>query len=139
MLWDSLPQGLFPGGAPMNVAYHLRQLGLRAAPVSAVGHDTLGSELMRRVGSWGLETDLIRVREDKPTGLVRVTIKEGSPSYEIVEDVAWDWIEIPTEHRERLRDVSALVFGSLAQRSEHNREQLQSLRDLCETRSRCLT
>ena len=27
MLWDALPRGLFPGGAPMNVAYHLARRG----------------------------------------------------------------------------------------------------------------
>jgi len=113
----------------MNVAYHLRQLGLRAAPVSAVGKDTLGDELLRRVSGWGLETGLIRVRDDKQTGLVRVMLKDGSPSYEIVEDVAWDWIE--PHQSEMIRSASALVFGSLAQRSVHNRKELGRLRQLC--------
>ena len=36
VLWDSLPRGLFPGGAPLNVAYHLRKFGLRPLVVSAV-------------------------------------------------------------------------------------------------------
>jgi fructokinase len=131
MLWDSLPQGLFPGGAPMNVAYHLRQLGLRAAPVSAVGKDALGDELLRRVTAWGLETSFIRVRDDKPTGLVRVTLKNGSPTYEIVKNVAWDWIELPGHTPRLVRQASALIFGSLAQRSAHNRQQLTRLRELC--------
>ena len=131
MLWDSLPQGLFPGGAPMNVAYHLRQLGLRAAPVSAVGNDALGDELLRRVSGWGLETGLIRVRDDKQTGLVRVTLKDCSPSYEIVEDVAWDWIEPPQDRPVMIRSAYALVFGSLAQRCAHNQKQLSQLRKLC--------
>ncbi len=26
ILWDCLPTGRFPGGASLNVAYHLRQL-----------------------------------------------------------------------------------------------------------------
>ena len=47
ILWDSLPEGLFPGGAPFNVAYHLRRLGARAVPVTAVGRDTLGDESPR--------------------------------------------------------------------------------------------
>ena len=34
ILWDSLPRGLFPGGAPMNVAYHLKQLGAHPIPVA---------------------------------------------------------------------------------------------------------
>ena len=39
VLWDSLPRGIFPGGAPVNVAYHLTQFGHHAVPVTAVGRD----------------------------------------------------------------------------------------------------
>ena len=131
MLWDSLPRGLFPGGAPMNVAYHLHQLGLRAAPVSAVGRDVLGDELLRRVTAWGLDTDLIRVRDDKPTGLVRVRTEKGGPAYDIVENVAWDWIELPAHPPEFVSQARALIFGTLAQRAEHNRKQFARLCELC--------
>jgi len=95
MLWDSLPTGLFPGGAPMNVAYHLHQLGLRAAPVSAVGQDTLGDELIRRVTAWGLDTKLIGVRVDKPTGLVRVKTEKGGPAYSIDELLVQNFVDVP--------------------------------------------
>ncbi|HLZ55014.1 MAG TPA: carbohydrate kinase [Verrucomicrobiae bacterium] len=131
MLWDSLPHGLFPGGAPMNVAYHLHQLGLRAAPVSAVGRDVLGNELLRRVTAWGLDTDLIRIRNDKLTGLVRVITGKDGPAYKIVEDVAWDWIELPAHPPEFLGRAGALIFGTLAQRAEPNRKQFARLRELC--------
>jgi fructokinase len=131
MLWDSLPAGLFPGGAPMNVAYHLHQLGLRAAPVSAVGRDTLGDELIRRVTAWGLDTDLISVRPDKPTGLVRVKTVKGGPAYDIVENVAWDWIKLPELLPALVSHAKALIFGSLAQRTEHNRKLFIRLRELC--------
>jgi fructokinase len=131
ILWDSLPRGLFPGGAPMNVAYHLHQLGLRAIPVSAVGRDALGDELLRRVIHWGLEASLIHLRKDKPTGLVRVNIGKTGPAYEIVKNVAWDWIELPEHPPEFFRQADALVFGTLAQRAPHNRQQFQTLQKLC--------
>ena len=41
ILWDLLPHGAFPGGAPFNVAYHLHRLGVPVLPVSAVGADNL--------------------------------------------------------------------------------------------------
>jgi len=116
----------------MNVAYHLHRLGLRAAPVSAVGRDALGDELLRRVTAWGLDTDLIRVRDDKPTGLVRVRTEKGGPAYDIVENVAWDWIELPTQLPEFVGRASALIFGTLAQRAGHNRKQFSRLRELCD-------
>jgi len=132
MLWDALPHGLFPGGAPMNVAYHLHQLGLRAVPVSAVGRDVLGDELLRRVTAWGLDTDLICVRDDKPTGLVRVRMEKGGPAYDIAENVAWDRIELPAHLPEFVGQTRVLVFGTLAQRAGHNRKPFARLDRLCD-------
>lgn len=37
VLWDSLPAGLFLGGAPVNVACHLRELGRSVSVCSKVG------------------------------------------------------------------------------------------------------
>ena len=45
-LWDCLPRGRFLGGAPCNVAYHLRRLGAKPSVVTAVGDDALGEELV---------------------------------------------------------------------------------------------
>src|SRR5262245_58736537 len=50
-LWDILPRGIFLGGAPLNVAYHLSRHGVRALPVSAVGRDFLGDEALRRIAT----------------------------------------------------------------------------------------
>jgi fructokinase len=111
----------------MNVAYHLRRLGRKAWPVSAIGADALGEELLRRLDWWNVPSDLIATRSDKRTGLVRVTLRDGSPSYEIVEDAAWDWIELPKEFPVECQPVAAIVFGSLAQREEHNRAQFANL------------
>ena len=41
-LWDVLPHAKLPGGAPMNVAYHLNKLGKNPAIISRVGTDELG-------------------------------------------------------------------------------------------------
>jgi fructokinase len=54
MLWDVLPTGKQPGGAPLNVAVHLHNLGLEAQLVSRVGHDDLGAELLDFVQGKGL-------------------------------------------------------------------------------------
>jgi fructokinase len=127
ILWDSLPQGLYPGGAPMNVAYHLARLGVPAFAVTAVGRDTLGCELLRRFAEWGIETSFVTALEHKPTGLARVALHEGNPVFEIVEDAAWDFIVVSPELLDLAGHASALVFGTLAQRSEHNQRQLAAL------------
>jgi fructokinase len=127
MLWDSVPRGLLPGGAPMNLAYHLSRLGWRPWLVSSVGHDVLGDELLRRLHGWQLETALIHVHPTRPTGLVRVELAAGMPRYDILEGVAWDEIPLPREWPASLATPRALVFGSLAQRSACNRATLAAL------------
>src|SRR3954470_16688802 len=128
VLWDFLPRGLFPGGAPINVAYHLRQHGLKAIPVTAVGEDVLGHELLRRLTTWSLDTLFVARLPKKPTGTVQVQLDgRGSPSFEIVADVAWDFIPVPAALLRKAGDCAAIIFGSLAQRSAHNRMQLAAL------------
>ena len=46
VLWDILPDGKKPGGAPANFAYHVSQFGLRSQVVSAIGKDKPGFEIM---------------------------------------------------------------------------------------------
>ena len=127
VLWDSVPRGLLPGGAPTNLAYHLAQLGWATWPLSAVGDDVLGEEILLRLRRNGVRTDLIAVRDDLATGLVRVTLGDGIPTYEILRGVAWDAIEIPATLPAACLPVAAIVFGSLAQRTAHNRAQLDRL------------
>ena len=128
MLWDCLPQGLFMGGAPVNVAYHLQQLGADVKPVSAVGDDFLGREILRRLRRVGLDTRFVSIVPDRQTGVVLVELDEkGHPSYEIVENVAWDAIARTDELVQDASAAAAIVFGSLAQRSESNKKLLLEL------------
>ncbi len=128
ILWDFLPEGLFPGGAPFNVGYHLHRLGAQAHVVSAIGRDLLGEELLRRLQHWGLPLDSIGRHTGLPTGYVRAALESsGDARYEIAPSVAWDQIDV-TEDVVRLAvGARALVFGSLAQRSAYNRAALERL------------
>ena len=46
VLWDILPTGAVPGGAPMNVAYHLHKQGKDPAVISRIGLDKRGEDLI---------------------------------------------------------------------------------------------
>jgi fructokinase len=46
VLWDTFSDGKKVGGAPLNVAQHLRQQGVDALMISRVGMDESGDELM---------------------------------------------------------------------------------------------
>jgi len=98
ILWDFLPSGLFAGGAPFNVAFHLHELGLDARPVSAVGRDLRGDELLRRLHDWKIPTDLVARHAGMPTGYVRARIAPaGDAHYDITRDVAWDRIVVESD------------------------------------------
>ena len=126
-LWDVLSSMRSVGGAPLNVAYHLKKLGVRAWPMSGVGNDLLGEELKSQIEEWGLPSDLICSVADRETGRSLVTVLEGEPNFEVLKDVAWDYIDVPEDWPVECQPADALVFGSLAQRSARNRAVLDAM------------
>lgn len=128
VLWDSLPSGLFLGGAPFNVACDLHALKHTVKMLGRVGHDVLGKEALRRMKSKGMCVDLIQVDDKLPTGFVQVDVNEqGAPRYTIAEPAAWDAVSATREVIEELNRTKVLVFGSLAQRSTVTRGTIQAL------------
>ncbi len=115
ILWDLLPSGKELGGATANFAYHAFRLGAEGWAVSAIGDDPLGEEIISRLCEKKLKT-IIEVT-DKPTGTVQVSLDgTGVPSYNIMEDVAWDNIPFTDNMRALAERADAICFGSLAQR-----------------------
>ena len=130
VLWDCLPSGPLPGGAPLNVAYHLHRLGAEALVVSAVGRDAPGGEMLAHLAVCGLSTEFIARHDSLPTGTVGVELgADGQPSYVIHRDVAWDAIPCGERILAAARSCDALVFGSLAARTAANRAALAALCD----------
>jgi fructokinase len=131
VLWDALPEGLFLGGAPFNVACHLRAAGTPVTMVSRIGDDRLGDEVLRRAARYGVGADLIQVDPTLPTGFVRVNVDEsGNPAYEILEPAAWDTIAPTPTLLSRAARARAIVFGTLAQRHPISRGTIQRLWDM---------
>ena len=128
-LWDILPRGIFLGGAPLNVAYHLSRHGVRALPVSAVGRDFLGDEALRRITSWQVSTNFISRRTSHPTGTVRASLdRKGVATYQITRNVAWDHIPASPALRQQ-SPPAAIVFGTLALRGRSNQRALTRIFD----------
>lgn len=114
ILWDVFPDEKRIGGAPLNVALRLHSFGAEVAMISALGNDKLGKEALEKIKELGLDTTHIQ-RNDKPTGQVTVSLdKKGSPSYEIMSEVAWDAIAWTEKNVQAVTDADALVIGSLA-------------------------
>jgi fructokinase len=128
VLWDLLPTGKVAGGAPMNVAYHASNFGLPARIISRVGADELGRELIAFLAAKHIPTELIQTDAAHPTGVVQVSLDEkGSPSYEIVQPAAWDFIAPEAAAQRAVASATALVFGSLACRTAETKNTLLQL------------
>ncbi len=125
VLWDIVGEHETLGGAPVNFAYHVGQLGAEAWPVSAVGVDERGQRAVASLQSHGIATDHIIEVEDVPTGYVMADLDvDGVASYTFPEDVAWDHLKIVPKTFDLAAQLDAVCFGSLAQRSVHSREAI---------------
>lgn len=125
LLWDMLPTGKRAGGAPVNLVFHATQLGAQGCAISAVGRDDLGDELLNVMDAHSIKYILPRV--DYPTGTVQVTLKQGIPSYDIVENVAWDYIPVTDEAKEMVSKADAIAYGTLALRNNVSHESICTL------------
>lgn len=131
VLWDLLPGGRMPGGAPANFAYVASQLGHESRVMTRVGDDDLGRDLLRALSDNGIGVELIQTDDAFPTGTVGVDFFDGQPQYEIFAPVAWDRLEITDDWIETAASSDAICFGSLAQRSAKSRETIISLVAKC--------
>jgi fructokinase len=130
VLWDAFGDEKKAGGAPMNVARHLVQQGLKVAFASRVGDDKSGSELVDFLKTNGLYSDLIQVDEELPTCEVTVKLDEtNQATYIIPEPVSWDNIQTTDELTTCAGKAAAIVFGSLACRGAVTRDSLLNLLD----------
>jgi fructokinase len=133
ILWDFLPHAKLAGGAPVNVAYHLKMLGKNPAIISRIGSDDLGKELIQLLKNKNIETGLLQTDEVYPTGKVLVKIKENNePEYEIVKPVAWDFIEWRDQLASVVREGKYFVFGSLITRNNSSKNTLFSCLEIAQ-------
>lgn len=128
VLWDIFPQGTRAGGAPFNAAYNISKMGTNVKMLSRIGNDELGEKLTEQINTWGLTTEYIQVDNEHPTSTVIAKIDEDNEAtYDIVNHVAWDYIDFLPEHQELISNAEAFVFGSLSARNPRSRETLLKL------------
>ncbi|MBS7229434.1 carbohydrate kinase [Flavobacterium psychroterrae] len=128
VLWDIFPEGARAGGAPFNVAYNLMRMGIDAHMISRVGNDKLGNDLLAQLTNWNISTEDSQIDTNSPTGTVIAHIDEHNEAhYDIIQPVAWDFIEFRNDYTEKISNASAFVFGSLITRNEVSRNTLFEL------------
>jgi fructokinase len=135
LLWDLLPSGPQPGGAPMNVAYHLHKLGCDPAIITRVGADERGDALLELLHKKGIGTTHVQTDPQTPTGIaVAQQNAQGDVQYDIVAPAAWDHIEGSTSLRELVAAAGYFVFGSLITRHQTSRDTLFELLESAQTK-----
>ena len=128
ILWDKLPSGKVPGGAPLNFAYRLKSFQNSLSIISKVGDDLLGKGLTEFLNKNGLDTEHIQISKIYKTGEVNVSIdKNGIADYDILNPVAWDDISLNLKNIELTKNSSVFVFGSLICRNMTSRRTLKEL------------
>lgn len=127
LLWDVFPEHKRLGGAPANFSCHCKQLSAEAYTISCVGTDSLGKSLCEELNNIGVDTSYVLESKEHKTGMVKVSLNnQGKPIYEIIENVAWDFIPYTQNIQELAQSLNAVCFGSLAQRSSVSRKTIQT-------------
>ena len=131
ILWDMLPHASLPGGAPMNVAYHLNKLGVNASLISKTGDDTWGQDLRTILSEAAIDTKYTQIDSVLETGKVLASVGANHEvTYEIKQPVAWDAIEINNQILDAVARSSYFVYGSLASRSPKSYQTLLALKEV---------
>ncbi|MCW3785258.1 carbohydrate kinase family protein [Plebeiibacterium sediminum] len=128
VLWDIFPNQTKPGGAPMNVAYHLNKFGVNSKMISRVGTDKYGQGLLQILNRWGISTHHCQIDDVNQTGIVNaIANQDHEMSYIIRENAAWDNIEFSEHHIKEVKNADAFVFGTLITRNETSKQTLYKL------------
>jgi fructokinase len=127
ILFDVFPKYKRLGGAPFNFAYHLKNFGFDVRFISRIGMDDTGKEILRRLELAQFNLDDIQIDDAHPTGTVKVKLDQsGVPQFDIISDVAYDYIEFVPEYHSGLTNAAQMIyFGSLVQRTQAGFENLQ--------------
>jgi len=133
ILFDVFPDYRRLGGAPFNFAYHLKNFGFNVRFISKIGIDDAGREILHKLELARFNLDDIQIDKDRPTGSVNVRLNEdGAPQFDIISDVAYDYIEcIPENHFNLISAARMIYFGSLVQRTGTGHKNLQTFISRC--------
>lgn len=125
-LFDGLPSAIFMGGAPLNAAVHLAEVGAEVSFASAVGRDRLGREAERRLCARRVDTTLLSKVDEHETGFVEVDIdSKGDASYTFATPAAWDFL--PSDGiNSAAAAADAVVWGSLGSRAQGSRAAVRA-------------
>ena len=115
VLMDCLPDKNAIGGAPFNVAVHLKRFGNQVTFISKIADDDFGKEIFDFAKNENIEQG-ISFDKNHPTGFVSVEFVENEPHYTIETEKAWQFIDYVAINN----PVDVFIYGSLALYFEKN-------------------
>ena len=129
ILYDIFPEYKRLGGAPFNFAFHVKNLGTPVCFISRVGNDLEGRGIINFLQQHDLPIENIQTDNTHSTGKVLIELNgKGVPAFNILPDVAYDYIEFNTSIASLLNaDTELIYFGTLAQRSEYGFKTIQQI------------
>jgi fructokinase len=117
------------GGAPFNVAWHLRGFGLEPLFLSRVGDDDDGRTVTAAMLEWGMDPRGLQIDPEAATGIVHVHNSDGEPIYDIVPERAFDRLEVEPCFEAMGSTTGLLLYhGTLAARAEPSNSTIAELR-----------
>ena len=128
ILYDVFPDEERIGGAPLNVASRLSNLGVQTSMISKIGDDSKGEKIITYLEINKVDTSNVNRDSRYPTGVVNVSLsRNGAASYEIAYPSAWDKIELQDRQVNAVESADIFIFGSLICRDEVSRNTLFKL------------
>ena len=118
VLWDTYPNKIEIGGAPFNVFHRLHSFGIDVNFISSVGNDELGNNIVDHFKKNNLNTNFLNLDKNYQTGQVMISLKSGEPEYDILENVAWDYIPFKKDYLKNNNYFDCIVYGSLGIRND---------------------
>jgi fructokinase len=131
VLFDKFPHAEpLLGGAPFNVAWHLRGFGEIPRFISAVGQDAAGDRILAAMADWDMDIRYMSRDPLHPSGAVNVCFNDCEPHYTIEADSAYDHIQLQPWMFESLAELGQgmLYHGSLALRQAPNQASLDGIK-----------
>ncbi len=128
VLADIFPDKTVLGGAPFNVARHLKAFGLNPVMISRLGNDALRDRIMDVMAKVHMETLGMQCNKIHPTGKVEVRLEGRGHNFNILPEQAYDYIHPSIARMTTLTvNPSFVYFGTLAQRNAISARALKQL------------
>ncbi len=127
-LFDVFPASKRFGGAPFNFACHLQRFGYPVTLVSRVGADSDGEEILDILGRYDFDLSFIQVDPRHATGQAIVSLdRQGIATYTFPDNSAYDHLHLDDLRFPAEQPPQLVYLGSLLQRSDGARAQVQRL------------